>query len=260
MEKQASDLFKEFKELTPSEFFRKNRQMLGFSGKIRSLTMVFHELITNSLDAAEEAGILPNIEIELERIDKDYYVLRHQDNGPGIPEDYVPKVFCKMFAGSKFRNIQSRGQQGLGCSGCVLFSQMTTGKPVRVISKYKEDGEIKGVEMLLQLDEKKNEGVILEKNEVDPDGTGVFVELHLKDVTYSRSEQGAFEYIRRTMIGNPHAQITFKDPRGKIYKFKRASTKIPPLPKEIPPHPKGITADDLLYMAKHSNRRKIKTF
>lgn len=97
MEKQASDLFKEFKELTPSEFFRKNRQMLGFSGKIRSLTMVFHELITNSLDAAEEAGILPNIEIELERIDKDYYVLRHQDNGPGIPEDYVPKVFCKMF-------------------------------------------------------------------------------------------------------------------------------------------------------------------
>ena len=114
MEREATELFEEFKELTASEFFRRNKQMLGFSGKIRSLTMVFHELITNSLDAAEEAGILPEIKIDLKRLDKDHYILRHTDNGPGIPEDYITKVYCTMFAGSKFRNIQSRGQQGLG--------------------------------------------------------------------------------------------------------------------------------------------------
>ena len=146
MARQALDLFDEgFQELTPSEFFRKNKQMLGFSGKIRSLTIVFHELITNSFDAAEEAGILPEIKIDLKRVGKDHYILRHQDNGPGIPEKYIPKVFCTMFAGSKFRNIQSRGQQGLGCSGCVLLSQMTTGKPVKVISGTRENGELRGV-------------------------------------------------------------------------------------------------------------------
>ena len=111
MSQQAQELFENFNELTPSEFFRKNKQMLGFSGKIRSLTIVFHELITNSFDAAEEAGILPEISIKLDRIGKDHYVLTHSDNGPGIPEEYVMKVYCQMFAGSKFRNIQSRVNQ-----------------------------------------------------------------------------------------------------------------------------------------------------
>ena len=109
------DWEEDFQRLTPSQFFRK----IGFTGKIRSLTIVFHELITNSFDAAEESGILPDIDIELKRVDKEHYILRHRDNGPGIPEDYVMQVYCMMFAGSKFRNIQSRGQQGLGCSGCV---------------------------------------------------------------------------------------------------------------------------------------------
>ncbi|MBU4547925.1 MAG: ATP-binding protein, partial [Euryarchaeota archaeon] len=166
MARQAGELFEEFQELTASEFFRKNKQMLGFSGKIRSLTIVFHELITNSFDAAEEAGILPIIKIDLQRVDKDHYILKHIDNGPGIPEDFVTRVFCTMFAGSKFRNIQSRGQQGLGCSGCVLLSQMTTGKPAKIISGYKENGKLKGVQMTLKMDVKTNQGLILDKKEV----------------------------------------------------------------------------------------------
>jgi DNA topoisomerase-6 subunit B len=248
LERQAGELFEEFQELTASEFFRKNKQMLGFSGKIRSLTIVFHELITNSFDAAEEAGILPEIKIDLQRLDKDHYVLRHTDNGPGIPENFVTKVFCTMFAGSKFRNIQSRGQQGLGCSGCVLLSQMTTGKPA-----------IKAVEMTLKMDVKKNQGLILEKKYVDAEQTGVQVELQFKDVSYSLSEQGAFEYIRRTMIGNPHSRIIFRDPTGHKYIFKRASDVIPPLPKEVLPHPRGVTADDLIFMAKHTDKRRFRS-
>lgn len=68
-----------------------------------------------------------------------------------------------MFAGSKFRNIQSRGQQGLGCSGCVLLSQMTTGQPVKIRSRYKDGNELKGIEMTVKLDVKKNTGIILNK-------------------------------------------------------------------------------------------------
>lgn len=258
-EKEASELFEEFKELTASEFFRRNKQMLGFSGKIRSLTIVFHELITNSLDAAEEAGILPEITIEIKRVNKDHYILYHKDNGPGIPENYVTKVFCTMFAGSKFRNIQSRGQQGLGCSGCVLLSQMTTGMPVKITSGYKKGDKIKGIGMTFKMDVKKNQGLILDKKDLDLDSTGVSIELHFKDVSYSLSEQGAFEYIRRTMIANPHAKIIFKDPTGHRYIFDRATDEIPPMPKEVLPHPKGITADDLIFMAKHTDKRRFRS-
>jgi len=258
-EREASELFEEFKELTASEFFRRNKQMLGFSGKIRSLTIVFHELITNSLDAAEEAGILPEIIIDLKRVDKDHYILYHKDNGPGIPEDFITKVYCTMFAGSKFRNIQSRGQQGLGCSGCVLLSQMTTGRPVKITSGHKVGDKLKGVEMTFKMDVKKNQGLILDKKEVEVDSTGVSIELHFKDVSYSLSEQGAFEYIRRTIIANPHAKIIFRDPTGHKFIFDRATDEIPPMPKEVLPHPKGVTADDLIFLAKHTDKRRFRS-
>lgn len=253
------DWNQDFKNLTPSEFFKKNKQMLGFTGKIRSLTIVFHELITNSFDACEESGILPEIEIELKRVDKEHYILRHKDNGPGIPEDYVMRVYCSMFSGSKFRNIQSRGQQGLGCSGCVLLSQMTTGKPARVISCYKENGEIKGVKMKFQMDVKNNRGILMEREDYPAESTGVCIELQFKEVSYSLAEQGAFEYIRRTMIGNPHAKITFRDPSGHKYIFKRAADIVPILPKEVLPHPKGVSADDLMTMAQNTDSRRYKS-
>ena len=253
------DWEEDFQRLTPSQFFRKNKQMLGFTGKIRSLTIVFHELITNSFDACEESKILPDIDIELKRVDKEHYILRHRDNGPGIPEEYVMQVYCMMFAGSKFRNIQSRGQQGLGCSGiqsrgqqglgcsgCVLLSQMTTGKPAHVISCYKDGDEIKGVKMKFQMDVENNRGILMEREDYPAESTGVCIELQFKDVSYSLAEQGAFEYIRRTMIGNPHAKITFRDPSGHKYIFKRAADIVPVQPKEVLPHPKGVSADDLM--------------
>ena len=258
-QQQASELFDNFQELTPSEFFRKNKQMLGFSGKIRSLTMVFHELITNSFDAAEEAGILPEIKISLQKIDKDHYLLKHSDNGPGIPEEFIMKVYCTMFAGSKFRNIQSRGQQGLGCSGCVLLSQMTTGEPAKVISAYKEGDELKSVKLKFKMDVKKNKGLLLKREDYEAKQTGVHLELQFKDVSYSLAEQGAYEYIRRTMMGNPHAKITFKDPTGHKYVFDRAADIVPVLPKEVLPHPKGVTSDDLIFMAKHTDKRRFRS-
>lgn len=259
MSQQARELFENFDQLTPSEFFRKNKQMLGFTGPIRSLTIVFHELITNSFDAAEEAGILPEINIELKRIGKEHYVLRHSDNGPGIPEDYVMQVYCQMFAGSKFRNIQSRGQQGLGCSGCVLLSQMTTGEPAHVISCYKENGELKGVKMTFKMDVKKNVGMLIDREDFEGEHTGVCIQLQFKDVNYTMAKEGAFEYIRRTMIGNPHAKITFRDPTGHKYIFKRVADIVPVLPKEVLPHPKGVSADDIHFMAKHTDKRSYKS-
>ena len=259
MTQQGIDWEEDFDRLTPSQFFRKNKQMLGFTGKIRSLTIVFHELITNSFDACEEAGILPDIDIELKRVDKEHYILRHKDNGPGIPEDYVMQVYCMMFAGSKFRNIQSRGQQGLGCSGCVLLSQMTTGKPAHVISCYRDGNEIKGVKMKFQMDVENNRGILMEREDYPAESTGVCIELQFKDVSYSLAEQGAFEYIRRTMIGNPHAKITFRDPSGHKYIFKRAADVVPVQPKEVLPHPKGVSADDLMTMAKNTDSRRYKS-
>lgn len=160
-QKSADDLFKEFKEVPLSEFFRKNRQYLGYVGKIKSLTTVIHEILTNSLDACEEAGILPDIKVHIKELKKEHYRVKIEDNGPGIPINHLERVFGQLLTGTKFhRNIQLRGQQGLGVSGAVLFSQVTTGKPSRIKSGT---GNGKVVDAKIKFDIKENKPEIVEK-------------------------------------------------------------------------------------------------
>ncbi len=252
----VKDTFKEFKEHSVAEFFKKNRQMLGFSGKIRSMTMIVHELITNSLDACEEADILPEIYVEIKELGDEHYLVTTKDNGPGIPENYVGKALGMMLAGTKFhRYIQQRGQQGIGASGCTMFSYITTGQPINAVSY--NGGKKKEYE--IQIDLKRNRPVVNKVSEEDAEGHGLTYVAEFKDVKYEKSNKGPFEYIRRTALANPHAQITFKDPFGETSVFPRSVEKNPPKAFEIKPHPLGINTHDLLEFAQHYGKeyRKI---
>ena len=254
----ADELFKEFRETSITEFFRKNRAHLGYSGRLRSLTTVIHELVTNSLDACEEAGILPEIYIEIKSLGDSHYRVISADNGPGIPVRHIPDVFGKMLAGTKFhRNIQLRGQQGIGVAGVTLFSQTTTGKPIRVRTST-GNGKVNEVELMIDIT--KNRAEILSNSEYSEYWRGTEIGCELKGVKFSLREQGPFEYVRRTAIANPHAKIVFVDPEGRKTIFERSSEKIPKSPVAVKPHPQGIEVDDLLNMAKKTKARKVSSF
>ncbi|RLI95264.1 MAG: DNA topoisomerase VI subunit B [Candidatus Altiarchaeales archaeon] len=257
-EVHADELFKEFRETSITEFFRKNRAHLGYSGRLRSLTTVIHELVTNSLDACEEAGILPEIYIEIKSLGDSHYRVISADNGPGIPVKHIPDVFGKMLAGTKFhRNIQLRGQQGIGVAGVTLFSQTTTGKPIRVRTST-GNGKVNEVELMIDIT--KNRAEILSNREYSEYWRGTEIGCELKGVKFSLREQGPFEYVRRTAIANPHAKIVFVDPEGRKTIFERSSEKIPKSPVAVKPHPQGIEVDDLLNMAKKTKARKVSSF
>lgn len=257
-EKHADDLFKEFKEVSITEFFRKNKAHLGYSGKLRSLTTIVHEITTNSLDACEEAGILPEIEIEIRQLGDEHYRFFARDNGPGIPIKHISDVFGKMLAGTKFhRNVQLRGQQGIGVAGVTLFSQITTGKPIRVRTST-GNGKVSNIQLMIDIS--KNRANIIEQSEYSEYWRGTELEGELKGVKFNLSERGPFEYLRRSAIANPHAKITFIDPEGRKTVFERSSEKVPKHPKEIKPHPKGIEVDDILSMAKATKARRTNSF
>jgi DNA topoisomerase VI subunit B len=248
----------EFKEHSVAEFFKKNKQMLGFYGKVRTMTMIVHEYVTNSLDACEETGILPNIDVKIDELGKEYYEVTVTDNGPGISQANIGKAFGKLLAGTKFhRLIQSRGQQGIGCSGCTMLSQMTTGKASKIITGRKDKTPIS---LEITIDPKSNEPKITNLKEITKKFTGTAIQAKFKDVIYRDSEQGVLEYLRRTAIANPHAQISFRDPQGQKISFKRTHNKIPELPKEIKPHPKGVTIDEIITLVKTTNARTIQGF
>ncbi len=253
----AQDLAKEFREHSVAEFFKKNKQMLGLSGKTKALTTIIHEYVTNSLDACENAHILPDIEVQVKELGDEHYEVTSTDNGPGLTRDSVGKAFGQLLAGTKFhRLMQMRGQQGIGAAGCTMLSQMTTGKEVKVIT-----GNAKEVFSCdVSIDTKYNQPKVSNIVPLTKKFKGTAIKAQFKEMKYVNNEQGPYEYLRRTAIANPHAKITFTDPAGQTTVFERTAKVIPEKPEEVQPHPRGVTVDELLNMTKATSSRRTSTF
>ena len=135
------------REISVSEFFTKNRHLLGFDNPRKALLTCVKEAVDNALDAAEEAGILPDVLVNVEVAATNgapppspsqatRFRITITDNGPGIVRQQIPPIFAKLLYGSKFHRLRmSRGQQGIGISAAGMYAQLTTGKPVQIISR-----------------------------------------------------------------------------------------------------------------------------
>ncbi|MFW5914353.1 MAG: DNA topoisomerase VI subunit B, partial [Thermoplasmatota archaeon] len=260
MSSVAERLASNQKEISVSEFFEKNRQILGFDSMTKSLIMSVKEAVDNSLDACEEADILPEILVFVEKVDTNEYKVTVEDNGPGIVANNVPNVFGRLLYGSRFHTLrQSRGQQGIGISATVMYGQITTGRPATVKSKV--EGREAAVEMDIMVNTKKNKPETLNKDHRIWEGKehGTRIEFYMKG-RYVGGRQSILEYLRQTAIVNPHASIVFIDPEGKRYAFERVTESLPPSPQEIKPHPYGIELGTLMNMASSTRERTLLRF
>jgi DNA topoisomerase-6 subunit B len=255
------------RDISVSEFFAKNRHLLGFDNPRKALLTTIKEAVDNSLDACEEAGILPEVWVHVEQMAANRYKVGVQDNGPGILKKQIPLIFGKLLYGSKFHRLrQSRGQQGIGISAAGMYGVQTTGKPVKIVSKVSERKPAHYYE--IQIDTKRNEPKILngggegvdippgqkgadaiQKHGIEwveqPHGTRVTIELEAKFV---RGRGSVDEYLQQTAIANPHICLHYLDPEGNVREYPRAATRLPPEPREILPHPHGIEVGRLAAM------------
>jgi DNA topoisomerase-6 subunit B len=256
----ADELAKKQKEISVSEFFERNRHILGFDSQIKSLIMGIKEAVDNSLDACEEAGILPEIMVMVERVDKDEFRVTVEDNGPGIVKKAIPNVFGRLLYGSRFHAVrQSRGQQGIGISATVMYGQITTGKPAVVVSKT--GAEDVAWRMEIMVNTKKNMPDVLKEDPFIWDGKehGTKITYHMNG-RYVGGKQSVMEYLKQTAIVNPHSRITFVDPEGRRTTFERATDKMPPATKEIKPHPSGLELGTLMNMSKDTKNKTLGKF
>ncbi|KXS40906.1 MAG: DNA topoisomerase VI subunit B [Methanolobus sp. T82-4] len=256
----AEELAKSQKSISVAEFFEKNRQILGFDSAPRSLITTVKEAVDNSLDACEESEILPDILLHVERSGKDNVVIIIEDNGPGIVKEQIPKVFAKLLYGSRFHALkQSRGQQGIGISASVLYSQLTSGHPAKIISKIDPGKPAHNYELMINTS--TNEPEILKDDIVDwdrPHGTRIELEMEASYVKGRR--QSIYEYLKATAIVNPHARIRLVEPDGNEEIFERATDKMPVPANEILPHPHGIELGTLMKMLRYTERQKLSPF
>jgi DNA topoisomerase VI subunit B len=255
----AADLAEKQREISVSEFFTKNRHLLGFDSPAKALLTTVKEAVDNALDACEEAGILPNILIELQEITETRFRVAVQDNGPGIVKAQMPKIFGQLLYGSKFHRLrQSRGQQGIGISAAGMYGQLTTGKPITVISRT---GKGKPAHKFdIQIDTRLNRPVVVSDDEVEwtPEH-GTRVELEI-EATYKKGRHSVDGYVEQTAIANPHAQITYVAPGGERVELARVAEELPKEPLEIKPHPHGVELGILLKMLHETKAKNLRGF
>lgn len=252
------------REISVSEFFAKNRHLLGFDNPRKAMLTTIKEAVDNSLDACEEAGILPDLHIELQQLGETRFIILVRDNGPGIVRRQIENIFGKLLYGSKFHRMKmSRGQQGIGISAAGMYGLMTTGKPVRIISRT---GPKKPAhEIVLKMDTSKNRAEVVTDaeyaaaDELFPGGHGTQVAIELEG-KYLKGRQSVDEYLEQTAIANPHAQITYIPPSGEAVEFPRGVEELPEEPREIKPHPKGIELGTLIQMLERTEHKQLGQF
>ncbi len=324
----AQDLARRQREISISEFFTKNRHLLGFDSPAKALLTAIKEAVDNSLDACEEAGILPDVRVEITALGdgtgngngngagpaakaaasdgatqaalgleadddelpaargagagngngnggragrggaggaaagvarEERFRLAIEDNGPGIVREQIPRIFGKLLYGSKFHSLkQSRGQQGIGISAAGMYGQLTTGKPVVIISRTGEKEPAHRCELVLDM--KKNEPVLLTDEVVEwgpAHGTRVEIEL---TGSYKRGQHSVDTYLQQTAVANPHVSLAYRSPRGEETTWPRAAATLPVEAAEIQPHPHGVELGLMMRMLKETRCRNLAAF
>ncbi|MDG6926320.1 MAG: DNA topoisomerase VI subunit B [Nitrososphaerota archaeon] len=246
--------------------FYRNRDLAGFTNPARALYMAVRELVENSLDAAELAGMLPDVYVRIvpndpsaENLNQEpkAYRVTVADNGPGVDPHHVPRAFGKVFYGSKYVLRQSRGMFGMGGTMAILYGQITTNRPVKITTST--DGKSRHIfEMLIDISE--NKPIILRKDTEEGAGkTGTRVDVILEG-DFTRSAQKINEYFKQTALVGSYANLTFVDPIGRITTYERATESMPSAPKETLPHPHGVDVEALKRMIKITEEKNMLRF
>lgn len=281
--RSAEELAKGQREISVAEFFAKNRHLLGFDNPKKALLTTIKEAVDNALDACEEAGILPEVEVKIERVktgapaeesgpvlegagrkiaapsQAERFRITVRDNGPGIVRAQIPKIFGKLLYGSKFHRLkQSRGQQGIGISAAAMYGQMTTGAATRIVSRTSP--KKKAYRFVIRIDTKANDAKVIKEEEIDWEyDRGTQVEIDLEGI-FQRGARSVEAYLEGTVVANPHVTLRYVDPDGNKHFYPRAAEELPEEPAEIKPHPYGVELGRLMEMLHDTKSRNLSAF
>ena len=249
-----------------AEYFSKNLQQVGFSSATKAVLTTLKESVDNSLDACEEAGIAPDIKIQIKKEgpgsskNTDLIFISVEDNGPGLEEKDIKSVFGEYLASSKFgKGRCSRGQQGIGISAATTWAQLTNARGVHVVSKTKNMRE--ALSVVVDMDIKNNKGLLKNRKKISIEKKqGLKVEFFIDGRAQLNGEGGLLTYLEGTALVNPHLEMEWTLLDQETRKIKRLSSVVPQIPPSALPHPQTMKLGEFLQHAGLYGRITLKKF
>ena len=226
-----------------AEYFAKNLQQVGFSSPTKAVLTTLKEAVDNSLDACEEGKIPPSLIVEVRKLGKgsarntDFIEVMVEDNGPGMDQTDMTKVFGEYLASSKFgRGRASRGQQGIGISAATTWAQLTHAAGVQVLSKTTKMR--KALSAQVDVDIKGNKGLLKNKQTMEWEKKhGTKVIFRIDGRIQLNGDGGLLTYLEGTTLLNPHLELKYKLLENEEVHIPRVSKEVPTVPPATLPHP-----------------------
>ncbi len=247
-----------YEAISPADFFYRNKSVAGFDNPARALYTAIREILENSVDACEEGGVTPEIKLSLADEGDGIYHLRIEDNGIGIPKHEIAKCFGTAFYGSKYVHKQGRGRFGLGGTMAILYGQATTHRSFTVTSSTGND---RATTLSMRINIEKNTPQIISNHdgETPKRWRGTVLEFSLEG-DWVRAKSKVLDYMRQSAVIAPYARLEFRDPDEHLHLFERVTQKMPPPPKEVLPHPRGVDAEMLTRLIGKTDANNMASF
>jgi len=252
-----------FQEISAADFFYRNRDIAGFTNPTRAIYSTIRELVENSLDACETRQVPPDIYVRVSHESgptdgPGFYRVHIEDNGIGIPHDIIPSAFGQVLFGSKYKLRQTRGTFGLGGKMAILYGQITTHGQATIMSST---GPTKVHRYDLTIDIQRNKPVVLSHKTLPNEDRwhGTVVEFST-EADYTRAMSKIIDYLMQTAIVAPYATITYVDPKGRLYRFDRATMQMPKASQETLPHPYGVDVETMKRLVEITKERTMQAF
>lgn len=247
------------KTKSPARFIYDQKGLTGFENPKSRAFQIVRELIENSLDSCERGKILPSIILKVKSLGEGFYRIICVDNGLGVREKDIPLAFGTMLSSSKYVNRQDRGLFGIGIKNVLLFGQVTTSKPFRIISAPSKMHDLVIIDLMVDINKNQPKIINRERKENKYGWKGLTLRFDIRNVNFEQALNEILQYLKLTSAIVPCSEITFEFNNRK-FKFERKSKNPPNPPLEVAPHPYDIDPLDFELMIRNTEETNMLKF
>ncbi|XP_051118431.1 DNA topoisomerase 6 subunit B isoform X2 [Andrographis paniculata] len=173
-----------------------------------------------------------------------YYRVTCKDNGRGMPHDDIPNMFGRVLSGTKYGLKQTRGKFGLGAKMALIWSKMSTGLPIEILSSMKSQGFSSFCRLDIDINKNIPHIHVHEKRENKEKWHGAEIQIVIEG-NWTTYRSKILHYMRQMAVITPYAQFLFKflsesPDKNVTVRFARRTDIMPPAPLETKYHPSAV--------------------